>query len=189
MIPLAGEGLMRRVLVMAATIVMAAAPGYGQDQPTEISVDGGFQLDMLDNSDNVTSFTIPFQRVRLATGVGARTSLEGALRFRYASQGDNSITETAIAPGLTYHFRDFETAMARPYVAVSGILSHVDADTGVGSGGDTRFGFGGDVGVKMPIAETGFVRLEAGFAHFAESDNFDSVNSITLTVGLGALLK
>lgn len=179
---------MRRVGLFVIALMLPSIPTEGQIQPMEFSVDGGFQLDAIDNAENVTSFTLPFQQIRFAVGINARASLEGRFQFRLASQGDNSVTGIFLAPAFAYLFREYESQASRPYLSVFGGLSHVDSDTGIGSRGDTQFGFGAEVGVKLPVAESGFIRLAAGLGHFPESDNRSSASSISLSIGLGGIL-
>ena len=170
-------------------ILGAWTPLTAQVNPMEVSVDGGFTLQMLDDQENSTYLTVPFQRFRVGAGITPQFSLEGMFRFNHESQGDFSGTLVSISPGLAYHFAGFDRESSRPYVGAFGSLTHVDSSSGAHSGGDTQFGFGGALGIKLPFARAGFVRLEGAYTHYLESDVFVSANEIGLSIGLGAVLN
>lgn len=181
---------MRKIVLIALVGILGSwTPVAAQANPLEVSVDGGFALQMLDNQENITYLTVPLQQFRVAAGLSPQLSLEGKFRFNYESQGDFSGTRVSIAPGLAYHFNSFDRESSRPYVGAFTRLAHVSSSSGAQSGGDTQFGFGGSLGLKRPFARAGFVRLEAVYTHYVESDLFVSSNTLGLTVGLGAILN
>ncbi len=166
-----------------------ALPAASQEHPLELSLDGGVSLVMVADRPNMTVVGFPWHEARLGVGLTPSLSLEGVAVFEHYSQGSSSATGFAIAPGLVYHFRPFAAGVRRPYVGALGVLRYNDGTTETASGGDTQFGVGGGVGIKVPITSVAFLRVEGRFVHYFKTDHFVSANTLTLGVGLGAVMN
>lgn len=184
--------ILQAFVAATAALLLAAAPGQAQEQPFEISLDGGLVYNIVSDfngfeQDNVTEFTLPFQQARLSVYVAPQLAVDGGVYFDYRSDGDFSISRLGLTPGLSYYFAPFTAGENRTYV--TGLLSfdRIGDDDGDSS---SQFGFGGRIGTKLPVGEAGFVRLEGGFTHLLENeDDFrPAVNRIEVAIGLGAVI-
>lgn len=166
-----------------------AVPAASQEHPLELSLDGGVSLVMFADRPNTTAVEFPWTEARLGVALTPSLSLEGTAAFQHYSQGSSSATGFGLAPGLVYHFRPYAAGVRRPYVGALGVLRYSDGTTETESGGDTQFGIGGGVGIKVPITSVAFLRVEGRFMHYFETDHFVPYNTLTLGVGLGAVLN
>ena len=181
--------------------------GSAQEKPVEFGVDAGAHFVSWDgdDEDSYTLIGIPafsnygMATVRTGFFLSPRISIEPALSFARLSDDNSSSTLINLFPSVLYHFKDFDR-IALPYVRVGAGLvyqrSSYDYDGESESDSETQYGIGGGVGVKIPFAETAFVRLEAGFDKWLEKgdeedyeDFAEGYRVIKLSVGISAIIN
>jgi hypothetical protein len=194
-------------LLFCLILFLFPFPGTAQEKPVEFGVDAGANFLSWDgdDEDSYTIIGIPafsnygMATVRAGFFLSPRISIEPALSFARVSDDNSSSTLLNLFPSVLYHFKDFER-VALPYVRVGGGLiyqrSSYDFEGDSESDSETQFGLGGGVGVKVPFAETAFVRLEAGFDKWLEKgdpedyDDFaEGFRVIKLSVGISAIIN
>jgi len=167
--------------ILAGLFSLLAVPAVVHAQ-LEVGVDAGLTLHTgFENSDNVTQISIPTGRARVGVPAGDLLSFEALLGFQRVSSGGESGSALNFLPGINLRLGDAGSYL-RGEVAV----------TRASYGGDsqTQYGFGGAVGVRMPVDDAVFFRLEGGFDRWLEDqDNLqEAYNEFRITVGVSALV-
>lgn len=165
-----------------ACLCLLIAPAAAQAQ-LEVGVDAGLTLRTgFEASENVSQLSIPASRARLGVPVGEMLSIEALLGFQRLSSGGESTSVLSFLPGINI------------LLGESGgyLRGEVALNRGSSSGGGSRsqYGFGGAVGVRMPVDDAVFVRLEGGFDRWLEDqDNaLEAYNEFRILVGVSALV-
>lgn len=174
-----------------------------QERPVEFGIDGGISVFMPDGDDaeNLTIVGFPnnsafgVTAIRFGFFVSPRVAIEPRLAVTRSSDGDCSSALLDLFPSVLYHFKDFDR-ISLPYVRAGAGLSHSRWDCGDDNDSDTQFGFGGGVGLKIPMAETAFIRLEAAYEKWLEQGdegNWDEFvrgySALRLSIGISAILN
>jgi hypothetical protein len=180
---LRGEGNVKRALLVAL-VVLAAAPAAGSAQAgsIEIGVDGGIQLLLPEERDNVTTFFAPGNWIRFAFGASSNVGIETEVGFTHSTSDDNSATGLHLFPSIVYNISpDWgETWFVRGGAG----LTFSDVDTAFGDVGSTQFGIGGGVGARLPVTDAFSIRLEGAVEHwFEDDDDREAFNLLQFLVG------
>lgn len=176
-----------------------------QEKPIEIGFDMGLSIVMPDHEEeeNQTLFGLPSPNTTWPTGivrfgffVTPQISLEPLVSFTRMSDDNSTITALQVFPNVVYHFKPAGRETL-PYVRVGGGFNRVsygyDEQDYSESESDSQFGIGGGAGVKIPFAETAFLRLEGGYDKWFEGDGEESDLSgagvIKFMVGITAVIN
>lgn len=181
-------------ILLCFGLLLLPNPGAAQDHPVEFGLDAGVSFMSWDGEgdDSNTIIGIPaitglgVAAIRMGFFVTPRVSIEPAFSFARASSEGSSSTLFTLFPSVLYHFKDMDR-IALPYVRLGGGLiyygSSYSYDGDSESDSETQFGLGGGVGVKIPFAETAFVRLEGGFDKWLEKGDPDDYENYDYTEG------
>lgn len=182
---------MRRLLVAIALIALLPLAASAQ---IEVGFDAGFTLISPDiegvDTDNITTFEIPFQQMRVGTFVTPNISIEGLVSFYRESEGDFSSTDAGLIAVAEYHFTEIDAWDTMPFLGAGGGLVYTSFDTGTTDDSDSSFGVGVTGGVKMPKGENFAFRLQGSFLKFFEGDTvFPDFNMFIVSVGLSYFFR
>jgi hypothetical protein len=176
---------MKRSLVLALALLIAPALVSAQ---VEVGLDAGFNIAMISepdgftgNIDNVNTFDLPSQAVRVAFSAGDMLLIESMVGFDWFKQGDSSDNTLLIMPGLNYLLG--EQFYVRGEV---GLYRYSESD-GTDDFSYTQFGFGGAVGLRMPLGDAALFRVEAGLDRWLEAKDNDVIQQLAETdIRIGA---
>ena len=170
---------MKRSILAGLCLLIAPATAQAQ---LEVGVDAGLTLHTgFENSDNLNQLSIPAPRARLGVPLGDLLSLEGLLGFQRLSSGGESASTLSFLPGVNILLGE-SGGYLRGEVAINRVAA--------GGESQSQYGFGGAIGVRMPVDDAVFVRLEGGFDRWLEDqDNFlEAYNEIRILVGVSAMV-
>jgi hypothetical protein len=167
-----------RFFQLAGVALLVPTLLNAQQQPVELGIDGGLAISF--NGNTSTAFRLPFQSLRAGFFPSDAVSLEPAVAVNYLKiEGIDAIYTLGLELGGLFHFvsdRSRSQPYFRPFAGIQLFAS--------GGESASQFHAGGGFGVKLPVANQLAVRLEAGFQHAFENDDFSGGNSITGAVGL-----
>ncbi len=123
---------------------------------------------------------VPFQSFRAGFFVSDNASLEPAVSLNYLKfEGSDAIATIGLKFAALFHFSP-DRDRSQPYVRPQAGLTFITA----GGESASQFHLGGGFGVKVPVANQLAVRLEAGFQHSLENDDFNGMSTLTAAIGL-----
>jgi hypothetical protein len=167
-----------RFLQLAGVVLLVPTLLSAQGQPVELGIDGGLAISF--NGSTSTAFQLPFQAFRAGFFPSDAVSLEPVVSVNYLKIEEiEAIYTLGLELGGLFHFvsdRGRSQPYFRPFAGIQLFAS--------GGESASQFHAGGGFGVKLPVANQLAVRLEAGFQHAFENDDFSGGNSITGAVGL-----
>lgn len=175
---------MRRVFAgpaLAVTLAFLAPPAL-HAQGVELGLDAEF--DYVTTDPSVTLLTIPTGAFRVGFGLNRKVSFEPRVTFQYAASNGNHATLIDLQLGFPWQFapgHDRKTFYLRPffnYTRISG-----------GGGSASQSGLGAGLGYKIPQGNRLAIRLEAGFLHSLENDDFISTDTIFALIGVSFYTK
>ena len=170
---------MKHLCLMAVTLLVLPMPALSQ---VEIGIDAGLSIAILDEGDNLTTFSIPSGHLRFGFPAGDRVIIEPLLTFALIS-GDGTFTATSLMPGIVYLFSD--SGDSQFYVrGEAGLLLL----TGGGESA-SQLGVGGAVGLRRPAGDNLILRLEGGFDTWFDNDDFESRNELRALVGFSVVVN
>ena len=151
-----------------------------QDGGVELGIDAGFTISIPDEGDNLTSLSVPLQRLRAGFFLSDAMALEPAIAFNVLSGGGSTLTTISASASLLYHLSTDPTA-SRIYVRGGAGIVYIDAD-----GSASQFGIEGGLGVKT-AGEPIFLRFEGVFGYNFENDDFQSSIDIGALAGISVV--
>jgi hypothetical protein len=167
-----------RSLGPSGLLLALSAMSASAQRPVELGVDLGFSYTT--QSPHVSTFSIPIGDVRAGFFVSDRLSFEPRISLAYVKVEDvDATTLFAGTAGLLYHFsadRSRSQVFVRPFVE----WQHID----IGPASASQFFAGGTVGVKLPAGSRLATRLEVGYSHGFENDDFASSDQILASFGI-----
>lgn len=167
-----------RLHVLLGAALLAPTLITAQTRPVELGFDGGLNVSF--NGSTTTSFSVPFQSVRVGFFVADAVSVEPTVSLNYLKiEGLDAIATIGFSFAALYHFTP-DRSKPQPYFRPQAGLMFVTA----GGESASQFHAGGGIGVKVPVTTQLAVRLEAGFQHSFENDDFPRASTITAAVGL-----
>ena len=181
-------------LTFSAIVPQAlGAQRTGAKRPIELGVDAALAYQSGDRV-KATTLSIPISRFRAGFFLSDAVSFEPSVLLNYSHAtfenpvtGDESTssgTSYDFDFGFLFHFSADRTqgqTYIRPFVGLRGFSGETDSGASV-SGSQGSFGLG--VGVKKPLVSRLAGRLELGFAHATDDDDFPASNQIFLAFGL-----
>jgi hypothetical protein len=181
-----------RILPVAFLVAAAAAPLAAQTSaplPIELGVDAALQTD--DQTD-VTTLSVPLQRVRVGFFLSPRLSFEPTLAFERGSGDGASGSALAAGAGVLVHLAGAPTGRARttslfvrPFAGLTRASFDLDdPDFDLGSESVTQASAGVGLGLKFPVMDRLAWRVEGTFQRNFETDDLPAANVLGLTVGL-----
>jgi hypothetical protein len=185
--------------IASLLLFLIVSPLSSQDHPIEFGVDGGVSFfSWEDEDDGLTMISLPHSSYwavgtfRLGFFLTPRVSLEPAVGLTRFSADDFSQTQLKFFPSVLLHFQDLGR-VALPYVRGGAGLTYYGSE---GSDGETQFGLGGGLGVKVPFGQVAFFRLEAGFEKWLERGDpetdgtyIEGFRSISIKMGISVILN
>lgn len=178
---------MSRHLLALCPVLLVPFGLAAQERPIEVGIDGGLTFALVSDSEDATTISIPESTFRLGFFLSDRTELETPISFQRVSVEDFSLTTFSLTPQLLIHLGD--DGGARPYVRFGGGLRLVREGGPEGSDTATQWQAGGGVGIKLPVSEAAFVRLEGNLDRAFESDDLLGSTNIGLRVGIGMVVN
>lgn len=167
---------------IAAGLGMLLAAPLTVHAQVEVGVDAGLVLNTgFETSENVTQISIPASRARVGFPLGDLVTLETLLGFQRVSSDGEAASGLNLLPGINVRLGD-SGGYLRGEVALS--------RAAFGGESETQYGFGGAIGVRMPVDDAVFVRLEGGFDRWLEDqDNLqEAYNELRITLGVSAIV-
>ncbi len=170
---------MTRRLTLAAGMLLLVPGGaaFAQQGAVEFGVDAGYELSIVDNSDNVSSVGIPLQNLRIGFFVSDAVSIEPSVALAILSSGGTTLTTFSGAASLLYHLSQ-DPAQSRMYLRGGAGIAVID----LGSNSVNQMGVSGGIGVKAPAGPLA-IRIEGHGGYSFEND--DLASSIDLGVLFG----
>ena len=176
--------MMTRRLTLAAGMLLLVPGGaaFAQQGAVEFGVDAGYELSIVDNSDNVSSVGIPLQNLRIGFFVSDAVSIEPSVSscassVAILSSGGTTLTTFSGAASLLYHLSQ-DPAQSRMYLRGGAGIAVID----LGSNSVNQMGVSGGIGVKAPAGPLA-IRIEGHGGYSFEND--DLASSIDLGVLFG----
>ena len=164
--------------VLVGVVLLVPTLLVAQDRPVELGLDGGLSISF--NGGTATSFTLPFQSVRAGFFLSDNVSLEPAASLNYLKlENVDAIATVGLSFAALVHFNP-DRSRAQPYFRPQAGFTLLTA----GGESASQLHVGGGIGVKLPVANQLAVRLEAGFQHSLENDDFAGASTVTAAVGL-----
>jgi Outer membrane protein beta-barrel domain len=168
---------------------LLAAQEAASRKPIELGFDAALTRDASDQAKQ-TSLTVPVPRIRVGFFLTDALSLEPSVRFEFSrSTFENTLTGNDVTSsrkfydadlGLLYHLSTDRTRSQiylRPFVGIRGFTGDGDSDS--------QTSFGGGLGLKLPAADRLGLRLEVGYARFAEDvPTFGATDQLFASFGL-----
>jgi hypothetical protein len=168
---------------------LLAAQEAASRKPIELGFDAALTRESSDQAKQ-TSLTVPVPRIRVGFFLTDAVSLEPSVRFQYSRSTfedpftGNDVTSSGKSYdadlGLLYHFSTDRTRSqiyVRPFVGIRGFSGEGDSDS--------QTSFGGGLGLKLPAADRLGLRLEVGYARFAEDvPTFGATDQLFASFGL-----
>lgn len=163
--------------LLPVIMMVVCAPGLRAQKALELGMDAEFDYRL--NDPNVTALTLPNGSFRVGIPAGGGMVVEPRITFQYAHASGQSATAIELQLGILWALssaRPRGGAYIRPFVD----YLHLG-----GGGSASQFALGGGVGVRLPQGDgrLGW-RLEAGFQHSMENDNFASSDLIFGLLGI-----
>jgi hypothetical protein len=187
---------MRRALLSLAAILALPLALSAQ---VEIGLDAGLSItNPDDDDDNLVTFAIPGTApsssflqggaVRLGFPFAERFVFEPLVSFTRFDIDDEAYTQLTLIPGVVALFG--EPDAVRFYLRGEFLFAYVsdfDEESGV------QVGFGGAAGLRKPLGDAAFLRLEGGFDKVNENDDADApelfgYKHFRVLVGLSAII-
>lgn len=172
-----------KLYIVVGVVVLFPAHFTAQTRPVEIGLDGGINISF--NGMTTARFTIPCQSVRVGYFVNNNVSLEPVASFNYTKMDSfDAIATIGLEFAALFNFSP-DRSNSQPYFRPLVGLTLITA------GGVTasQFRAGGGFGIRLPVATQFAVRLEAGFGHYFENDDFAGASTLVALFGLSFLTR
>jgi hypothetical protein len=173
-----GEVTMMRFVLIGLTL--GVLPSIVEAQ-TEIGLDAGAVFTR-QSGETLTAFQIPSGWARVGFRAGDQVIIEPLATLTHLRSGGNSVTNLFLLPGASFLVGD-----GGAYLRGEVGLQWADSSS---SDSESRFGFGGAVGLRRPIADAAALfRLEGGATYWPEKDTDPSFTQFRVVVGVSAIIN
>jgi hypothetical protein len=136
------------------------------------------ELDYVTNSPSTTLMTFPNGSFRVGIPISENVSFEPKILFQYFHASGQSATALKLQLGFPWVIspgRTHSSVYVRPFVNYTRLS---------GGGSVSQWALGGGLGYRIPQGDRMAWRLEAGFFHSLENDNFTSRDTIFGLLGI-----
>ncbi len=182
----------RVACLFAVAMFLTAGTAFGQSRPIEFGIDAGIQYTMLQDFegfefDDELSFEVPFQTLRVGFFVSDNISIEPQVQFSFFDPGGDSDSEfqLGLLAAALYHFNP-DMTQTQFFVRAGGAFLMYDFGSDFD---DTVFGFGGGLGVKVPMSDSFMFRAGADVLYTLEGDITPAMINIIGSFGLSFFLQ
>lgn len=163
----------------------AEARSDNSNMPVELGFDAALGAELSGPVNKTTVFQAPVQQIRAGFFISPAMSIEPVLSLTTGNvsggaPNGGSFTQYGIGAGLLWHLSENRAAnqvYLRPFLGVSGASCS-------GCNSTSTFGFGGGVGIKIPMANRFATRLEANLSRADGQNGNPAVTSLNLLAGL-----
>lgn len=174
---------MRRMRMVALGMVLAvvAAPGVAAQKPIELGLDAGIAIQLED--PGFVTVGVPIQAFRIGFFTSDAVSIEPRFSWTYLKpEGQDGTHLLDGELGVPVHLSP-PSAESRVYLRPFGGISLISSG---GSASQAHLGAG--IGLKIPAGvEHLKFRLEAGYRHGFENDDYPTASTIYFQIGLSFL--
>lgn len=184
--------LKRVACLFALALFLTAGTAFGQSRPIEFGIDAGLTYSMLQDMDGVEfddelSFDVPFSTFRVGFFVSDNISIEPQVQFNFFDPGGDSDSQMQLGllAAVLYHFQP-DMTQTQFFVRAGGAFLMYDYG---GDVDDTLFGFGGGLGVKVPVADNFMFRAGGDVVYMLEGDITPGMINIIGSLGLSFFLQ